>query len=131
VVIFTLRADFFGALMESRLWAEHRGQLSRIEVSPLRGEALCEAIVAPSRDAGVNLEPALVERLMADAASEPGILPLLQETMVELWDQRVDQTLTLAGYRARCRPADRNPTRSARYCLLASASAHRQTDDTW
>ncbi len=40
----------------------------------------------------------MIERLLADAASEPGILPLLQETMVQLWDERVDQTLTLANY---------------------------------
>jgi len=100
VVIFALRADFYGALMESRLWAEHRGQLSRIDVSPLHGEALSEAIVAPAQKIGVAVEPQLIERLLADAASEPGILPLLQETMVQLWDQRADQTLTLANYHA-------------------------------
>src|SRR6185503_7821801 len=37
---------------------------------------------------------------LADAASEPGILPLLQETMVQLWDKRADQTLTLSAYQA-------------------------------
>jgi hypothetical protein len=99
-VLFTLRADFFGALMESPLWAEHRGQLSRIEMSPLRGAALREAIVAPAEGVGVVVEPDLVERLVADAASEPGILPLLQETIVQLWEQRADQTLTLADYQA-------------------------------
>jgi hypothetical protein len=48
-VVFTLRGDFFGALMESDLRAERRGQLSRIEVSPLRGEALAESIAEPAR----------------------------------------------------------------------------------
>jgi hypothetical protein len=99
-MIFTLRADFYGAFMESALWREHRGQLSRIEVGPLSDEALRDAISAPARDAGVGIEPDLIERLIADAASEPGILPLLQETMVQLWDQRADQTLTLADYQA-------------------------------
>jgi hypothetical protein len=101
-VIVTLRADFFGALIESPLWPESRGrdQLSRIEVSPLRGQALREAIAVPARDAGVAVEPELIERLLADAAAEPGILPLLQETMVQLWDARADQTLTLADYQA-------------------------------
>jgi hypothetical protein len=99
-VVLTMRADFFGALMESPLWAERRGQLSRIEVSPLRGEALREAIEAPARAVGVTVDLELIERLMADAASEPGILPLLQETMVQLWDARSDQTLTLADYQA-------------------------------
>ena len=99
-VVCTLRADFFGALMESALWTERRGQLSRVEVSPLRSEALRKAIAAPAHAAGVAVEPELVERLVADAASEPGILPLLQETLVQLWDKRVNQTVTLADYRA-------------------------------
>jgi len=99
-VVFTLRADFFGALMESALWAERRGQLSRIEVSPLCGEALREAVAAPARAVDVTVEPDLIERLVADAASEPGILPLLQETLVQLWDARADQTLMLADYEA-------------------------------
>src|SRR6185503_14990882 len=100
-VIVTLRADFFGALMESPLWPERvREQLSRIEVGPLRGEALREAIAAPARDAGVDVDPELIERLLADAASEPGTLPLLQETMVQLWNKRVDKVLTLADYDA-------------------------------
>jgi conflict system STAND superfamily ATPase/CHAT domain-containing protein len=99
-VVFTLRADFFGALMESTLWAERRGQLSRVEVSPLHDEALREAIALPARAVGVTVEPELIERLVADAASEPGILPLLQETLVQLWDAHTDQTLTLANYEA-------------------------------
>jgi WD40 repeat protein len=101
VVIVTLRADFFGALMESPLWPERsRDQLSRIEVGPLRGERLREAIAIPARNMGVTAELELIDRLIADAAFEPGILPLLQETLVQLWDKRTDQMLTLADYEA-------------------------------
>ena len=49
---------------------------------------------------GVTVESELIERLVADAASEPGILPLLQDTLVQLWAARTDQTLTLANYEA-------------------------------
>ncbi len=100
VVVFTLRADFFGAFMESRLWTERRGRISRVEVAPLRGQALNEAIVRPARDLGVGVEPELIERLLADAGSEPGVLPLLQETLVQLWDRRQGQSLTLVDYQA-------------------------------
>jgi hypothetical protein len=100
VVIFTLRADFFGALMESPLWTEHQGEPSLLKVSPLHGEMLRDAIASPARDLGVVVEPELTERLLADAAAEPGILPLLQETLMQLWDQRQDQTLTLDDYQA-------------------------------
>ena len=88
VVIFTLRADFSGALMESPLWPERPAQILRIELTPLRGKALRDAIATPAERVGATVEPALIERLVADAASEPGILPLLQETLVQLWDAR-------------------------------------------
>src|SRR5262249_12008980 len=55
VVLLTLRADFFGALMESEQWAGQQGKLSRIEVSPLGGEALRAAIVEPARAVGVTV----------------------------------------------------------------------------
>jgi hypothetical protein len=100
VIIFALRADFFGAFMESPLWTDRRGRISRIEVGPLRGEALREAIARPARDLGVDVEAELVGQLLADAGAEPGVLPLLQETLVQLWDRRAGQRLTLADYQA-------------------------------
>jgi serine phosphatase RsbU (regulator of sigma subunit) len=98
VVVFTLRADFYGDFMESPLWTDRCGRISHIEVGPLRGAALREAIARPASDLGVVVQSDLIERLLADAALEPGILPLMQETLVQLWDQRQDQTLTLAHY---------------------------------
>jgi hypothetical protein len=86
--------------MDSSLWADLRGQLLRVDVAPLRGAALREAIERPARDLGVSFEPALVERLLADAASEPGILPLLQETLNQLWDRQRQRLLTVADYQA-------------------------------
>jgi hypothetical protein len=100
IVVFTLRADFFGAFMESPLWTGRRGRLSRIEVEPLRGEALSVAIERPALDLNVRVEPALITQLLADAGTEPGVLPLVQETLVQLWDKRPGQTLTLADYEA-------------------------------
>ncbi|TMQ25773.1 MAG: hypothetical protein E6J90_05360 [Deltaproteobacteria bacterium] len=97
VVLFTLRADFHGVFMESPVW---HGRLSYLGVGPLRGEALSQAIVNPAWDVGVHLEPELVTQLLADAGSEPGVLPLLQETLGQLWDRRQGQTLTLADYQA-------------------------------
>jgi hypothetical protein len=99
--IIALRADFYGALMSSELWAEIDGRFTRLEVAPLRGKALREAIVAPAQEAGVYLEHALVERLSDDAAAEPGALPLLQEALVLLWRDRSHQLLRLESYEAR------------------------------
>jgi WD40 repeat protein len=98
--VFTLRADFYASLMESPLWADLDGQLSRFDVGPLRGDKLRMAIEAPARALGVYFEPVLVERLLNDVADEPGALPLLQDTLLDLWHQRTRGLLRLAEYDA-------------------------------
>jgi hypothetical protein len=100
VLVFTLRADFYGALMGSTLWTDEQSRISRIDILPLRGAALRAAIERPARDIGVYFEPELVERLLSDAASEPGILPLLQETLAQLWDRRRLKLVILSDYQA-------------------------------
>ena len=95
-LLLAVRADFYPDLMTSPLWPLAEGE--RVEIAPLAGPALARAIVAPASAVGVHLEPELVERLLADAAQEPGVLPLIQETMVLLWEQRTRRLLTLAAY---------------------------------
>jgi len=98
VVVLALRADYFADLMTSVLWPIGPGE--RVEVAPLRGEALRAAITKPAQDTGVHLEPALVERLLHDAGEEPAALPLLQETMVLLWGLLTRRLLTVPAYEA-------------------------------
>jgi formylglycine-generating enzyme required for sulfatase activity len=96
VVLATLRADFYAELMTSVLWPLSPGD--RVEVAPLRGDALREAIVQPAAELGVHLEPVLLERLLRDAGEEPAALPLVQETMVLLWERRSRRLLTVSSY---------------------------------
>jgi WD40 repeat protein len=95
-LLFGVRADFFGALIESPLWTD--GKTLHVTVAPLRGEALRQAVVQPASDLGVYFEPGLLERLLADADAEPGVMPLLQEALVQLWDRRQRRVLSLAAY---------------------------------
>jgi WD40 repeat protein len=97
-VLLTVRADFYPDLMTSPLWG--RVQAHRAEVVPLSSEGLRQAIVRPAEDAGVFVETALVERLLADAANEPGVLPLVQETLVLLWEHLERRYLPLRAYEA-------------------------------
>jgi WD40 repeat protein len=99
-LVLTLRADFYAALMESALWADLDGHLARIDIGPLRGDQLRAAIEAPARALGVYVEPVLVERLLRDVADEPGALPLLQDTLLELWARRARGVLRLTEYDA-------------------------------
>jgi WD40 repeat protein len=97
-LILTVRADFYADLMTSLLWPEIQNY--RLEVVPLNETGLRQAILKPAENVGVFVEPALVERLVADAAGEPGILPLIQETLVLLWQRLERRFLPLRAYEA-------------------------------
>jgi WD40 repeat protein len=99
-LLLALRADFFGELMDSELWPDLAGRISRLEIAPLRGSALAQAITEPAMRVGVILEARLSDRLVADAANEPGALPHVQETLRLLWEQRRQRLLGLAEYEA-------------------------------
>ncbi len=97
VLLVTVRADFYPDLQDAPIIfelfrANHR------DVLPLGREGLREAIVEPAARVGVFVEPALAERLLADAAGEPCVLPHLQETMQLLWERRRRRYLPLEVY---------------------------------
>jgi WD40 repeat protein len=99
LIITALRADFCGWFMESELWADY--EPGRYDVIPLRGSELRQAILRPAQTVAVTFDPALVERLLADTAAEPGALPLLQMTLLHLWDAletNATRYLRLADY---------------------------------
>ena len=98
LIIGAMRVDFYPDLMSSALWPVNRSQI--VDVAPLRGDALRQAIVRPAEAIGVYLEEALVDSLIADAANEPGSLPMLQEALVMLWAKRERRLLTRAAYQA-------------------------------
>jgi energy-coupling factor transporter ATP-binding protein EcfA2 len=81
-LVLTVRADFYSDIMTSLLW--QKIQNYRLEVVPLNEIGLRQAILKPAEKVGVFVESALVEKLVADAAGEPGVLPLIQETLVLL-----------------------------------------------
>ena len=95
-LILTVRADFYSDLMESLLW--RKIQSYRLEIVPLDAAGLHEAIIKPAEDVGVFVEAALVERLVVEAAGEPGILPLIQDTLKQLWDKVERRFLPLRAY---------------------------------
>ena len=95
-LILTVRADFYAELMESPLWRNI--QSYRMELVPPDAVGLRQAIIRPAENADVFIEAALIERLVADAVGEPGVLPLLQETLVLLWEKVERRFLPLRAY---------------------------------
>jgi WD40 repeat protein len=95
-VIVIARADFYDELMNSASWPTIAP--NRIELAPIRGEDLRDAIRLPARQVRVVVEDALVERLVAETEGQPGLLPFLQETLRGLWDRLHWRLLTLDEY---------------------------------
>jgi WD40 repeat protein/DNA-binding SARP family transcriptional activator len=96
-IVATLRADFY----DRPLSYPRIGHLlaSTTEVlSPLTPEELERAIMSPAQRAGLTIDSALVPQIASDVAEQPGVLPLVQYALTELYDRREGGRLTLDAY---------------------------------
>jgi hypothetical protein len=96
--LLSMRADFYGDLMRSPTWETYKDH--RVELAPLRGHALRQAITRPAACVGVHVETDLVERLVREAELDRAAeaLPLLQVALEQLWSQREWRYLSLTSY---------------------------------
>jgi WD40 repeat protein len=110
-VLLGVRADFYPrcAHYPELLDMLQDGQFL---VGPMGLAGVRRAIEGPARQAGLGLEPGLVDVLLRDADVAAtangdhdggelavGMLPLLSHALLETWEHRQGDTLTLAGYR--------------------------------
>lgn len=96
-VIITLRADFF----DRPLYYDNLGNLIRAQseiVLPLSRDELDSAIRRPAENIGVTFETGLVERIIQDVQEQPGMLPLLQYALTEMFERREGTRMTLASH---------------------------------
>jgi basic membrane lipoprotein Med (substrate-binding protein (PBP1-ABC) superfamily)/DNA-binding SARP family transcriptional activator len=98
-VVLTLRADFYGQILDHAGFADRMGS-GVINVVPLAPAELEEAAQGPATAAGVALAPGLLASLLADVLGQPGALPLFQFALTELFDRRSGPTLTVDEYQA-------------------------------
>jgi DNA-binding SARP family transcriptional activator/WD40 repeat protein len=98
-LVLALRADRLGDLVVfptlTGLVQRCLHLLTRMTETDLRA-----AIERPARQAGLLLEPGLVDLLLRDVEDEPGALPLLSHALRQTWLRREGRTLTVDGYRA-------------------------------
>ncbi|MET7402226.1 hypothetical protein ABZS66_52975 [Dactylosporangium sp. NPDC005572] len=99
-LVIGLRADFLAHLTRAPDLAEALAEGEQLLVGPLTPAGLRDVVVRPAAHAGLRVEPALVTTILADAAGEPGALPLLSHALLETWLRRDPDGLTLAAYRA-------------------------------
>ncbi|MEO0934556.1 MAG: pentapeptide repeat-containing protein, partial [Cyanobacteria bacterium J06641_2] len=98
-LVLTMRSDFFGKCTEQ----EYSGLAQQIQnnlvtVTPMTRDELKQAIVEPAKQVELNIEPELVEEMLVDVANAPGSLPLLQDTLTELWKKRSNNCLQVKTY---------------------------------
>lgn len=98
-LVVGLRADSLGEL------AAFPGFASLVErglylLTAMDAARLRLAIELPARQAGLLIEPGLVDVLVHEVEGEPGSLPLLSHALAQTWERREGQTLTVAGYHA-------------------------------
>jgi WD40 repeat protein/tRNA A-37 threonylcarbamoyl transferase component Bud32 len=97
LVLIVLRADFYA---HCAVYPRLAAGLERHQalVGPMTEEELRRAIEQPAAQAGLLLEPGLVEAILRDVVGEPGGLPLLSHSLLETWKRRSGRTLTVNGY---------------------------------
>ena len=97
LVVLALRADFYGACASHPRLARLLGA-NQVLVGPMRPDELGRAIEEPAAAAGLVVEPELVARLVEETAGRTGGLPLLSTTLLELWERRSGDRLTIRAY---------------------------------
>jgi WD40 repeat protein/tRNA A-37 threonylcarbamoyl transferase component Bud32 len=98
LVVVALRADFYGRFAAYPGLAELLGA-NQVLVSPLSASELRRVVELPAARVGLRVDPELADELVEDVEGEPGALPLLSTALLELWQKRQDNALTLAAYR--------------------------------
>jgi WD40 repeat protein len=103
VVLATMRSDFFDKLETlPQLAALSEGIASTLLLPPNDAE-IGQIIRQPAQEAGLTFEVCngipLDETIRMAAAAEPGVLPLLEFTLDQLWNRRTENgQLTVAAY---------------------------------
>jgi transcriptional regulator with XRE-family HTH domain len=104
LVIAAMRADFLGRLIA---YPPLRAVMDAglFTVGPMSEAELRLAVTGPAAEAGLAVEPALVEAVISELRAGAagglgsGALPLMSQAMAATWERREGNKLTLRGYR--------------------------------
>jgi WD40 repeat protein len=98
-VVIGVRADFYPACAQYPALVDALRD-AQVLLGPMSTEELRQAISGPAAAAGCTVEGALLARVVAEAAGQPGALPLVSHALRQTWRHRRGNTLTIAGYEA-------------------------------
>jgi WD40 repeat protein/transcriptional regulator with XRE-family HTH domain len=104
LVVVVVRADYLGHLIaDPPLKAAL--DAGPFTVGPMSEAELRLAVTGPAAEAGLVVEPAVVEAVITELRGEAGgalgsgVLPLMSQAMAATWERREGNELTLRGYR--------------------------------
>jgi hypothetical protein len=104
LVVVAVRADYLGHLIaDPPLKAAL--DAGPFTVGPMSEAELRLAVTGPAAEAGLVVEPAVVEAVITELRGEAGgalgsgVLPLMSQAMAATWEHREGNELTLRGYR--------------------------------
>src|SRR6516165_3832627 len=104
LVVVAVRADYLGHLIaDPPLKAAL--DAGPFTVGPMSEAELRLAVTGPAAEAGLVVEPAVAEAVIAELRGEAGgglgsgVLPLMSQAMAATWERREGNELTLRGYR--------------------------------
>ena len=104
LVVAAVRADYLGRLIA---YPPLKAALDAglFTVGPMSEAELRLAVTGPAAEAGLVVEAAVVEAVIAELRDEAGgglgsgVLPLMSQAMAVTWERREGNQLTLRGYR--------------------------------
>ncbi|MBD0673348.1 trypsin-like peptidase domain-containing protein [Streptomyces sp. CBMA156] len=98
-VLVTLRADFLDTALSHPVLGPALDRAAVRPLLPMSRAQMSEVILRPlARIPAVSYDPGLVARMLDDAGTEPGALPLLGFVLARLWDERALGRLRFAAY---------------------------------
>jgi len=104
LVVVAVRADYLGHLIADP-WLKAALDAGPFTVGPMTEAELRLAVTGPAAEAGLVVEPAVVEAVITELRGEAGgglgsgVLPLMSQAMAATWEHREGNELTLRGYR--------------------------------
>lgn len=97
-IILTMRTDFESFVVRLPEFQPHFEE-ALVRITPLNAAELREAIEQPADLIGLKFEAGVVNALLQDILGEPAALPLLQFTLLKLWENRQRNRITWEAYK--------------------------------
>lgn len=98
-VVMTLRSDFLSETQRHEDLNQVIGSEQSVIVPAMAEDDLRRAISAPARQAGHPLDDAIIELLINDTKGREGALPLLQFTLLRIWEGMIEGNAPADTYR--------------------------------